>query len=82
MLRELADRIFDKVIDYAALWLLALAGVVLAFAWRKLKRPVFAACSWVAQVLHLRHVETPEKREARQDREMRESEDPNIWKPL
>ena len=82
MLRELADRIFDKVIDYVALGLLALAAVVLAFARRKLKCRVLAMCGWVAQALHLRHVETPEKREARQDREMRESEDPNIWKPL
>ena len=82
MLREITNRIFDNVIDHAVVWLLGLAGLVLACAWRKLKRPVFAACGWVAQALHLRHVETPEEREARQDRERGESEDPNIWKPL
>lgn len=82
MLREIANHVFDKVIDHAVAGLLSLAGLVLVFTWRKLKCPVFAACVWVAQALHLRHVETPEEREARQDREMRESEDPNIWKPL
>ena len=82
MLREIANHVFDKVIDYAVVGLLGLAGLVLVRAWRKLKCRVLAVCGWVAKALHLRHVETPEEREARQDREMKESEDPNIWKPL